>query len=537
MAVSLRALKLKTRMVLILGLMALLQTGFIGLFALHFLSQSLDEQISQRALHVAKAVAAMPEVVTAVEAHDSTKLQPISLMLAEKIGARFVVIGDRNGIRLAHPMTERIGQPMYDDDGDYNEPALIHGRPYVQKAVGSLGASVRGKAPIFDHNDEHVIGIVSVGFLVNTVENIIKRYRNTLILVILLGFGISVITALWFANHFKKAIFGLEPEQIGRLFEERNATLESVREGIIAINAKGEITTFNRTAIETLGLSSDIQLTGRLIQEVLPDNRMMEVLRNGIPQFDQEVWLQDRNLIANRLPVRQEGKITGVVSSFRRKDELDQLSRQLTRIQQYADSLRSQSHEYSNKLHTIAGLIQIGATDEALALIGQETQSHQALINLLVEAVPDPILAGCLLGKYNRAREMGLNLIIDPESHMASVPEHISREKLVSILGNLIDNALEATLREQGSQGEVRLSMTDLGNDLIFEVEDQGPGVAPSDQERIFEKGITSKSGEGHGLGLHLVRQLLHQLKGSITLEPGEHSGSRFTVYIPKQKP
>ena len=548
LAVSIRKLKLKTRMVAILGLIALLQTGSIGLFALYYLNQSLDEQIGQQALHVAKAIAAIPQVVDGVAQRDSEMLQPLSLNLAEEVDARFVVIGDRNGIRLAHPTQARLGKPMYDDDGDHNEPALVYGKPYIQKAIGSLGATVRGKAPVFDANNEEVIGIVSVGFMLDRVELIIARYQLTLILVILAAFGISVLTAIAIANHFKQAIFGLEPEQIGRLFEERNATLESVREGIIAVNAEGRITTFNRAAIDTLGLDADTRLTGKRIGEVLPDSHMLDVLKTGKPQFDQEVWLAERNLIVNRLPLKQGNSISGVVSSFRRKDELDLVSRKLTRIQQYADSLRSQSHEYSNKLHTIAGLIQIGANDEALALIGQEAKSHQALIQLLLDAVPDPILAGCLLGKYNRARELGLELLIDPDSHMAELPDSLSREQLVSIIGNLIDNALEATLSHHGaasegdSPAEVRLSMTDLGNDLIFEIEDMGPGIAAADQQRIFDKGFTSKASDGHGLGLHLVKNLLDRLGGTITLEPGDIQpdgsgrGSRFTVYIPKQR-
>ncbi|WP_017005382.1 sensor histidine kinase, partial [Enterovibrio norvegicus] len=286
---------------------------------------------------------------------------------------------------------------------------------------------------------------------------------------------------------------------------------------------------------DTLGLDANTKLTGRPIEEVLPDSRLMDVLRTGEPQIDKDVWLQDRNLIVNRLPLLQNGQITGVVSSFRRKDELDAISKKLSQIEQYADTLRSQSHEYSNKLHTIAGLIQLGATDEALALIGQESQSHQALIQLLVEAVPDPILAGCMLGKYNRAKELGLNLDIDPESSMKEIPDHIPREELVSIIGNLIDNALEATLRNR--KFDVRLSMTDLGNDLIFEIEDEGAGIAEKDQENIFRKGVTSKEGEGHGFGLHLVEKLLQKLGGTILLEPADTVGSRFTVYIPKARP
>ncbi|MBQ0784617.1 MAG: sensor histidine kinase [Amphritea sp.] len=533
---KLRQLKLKQRMILVLGIMALVQTGFIGVFALHYLQQSLDEQIGQRALDVAKTIAAMPQIADAVERSDSDYLQPISLSLAETTRARFVVIGDKKGIRLAHPSTEKIGHSMADDDGDQGTPALIFGKGYISKAEGSLGWSMRGKAPIFNHEGEEVIGVISVGYGLDRVSEIIGRYQMTLITVIISSFLASAMIAVWFANHFKKAIFGLEPEQIARLFDEQRATLESVREGIIAINRAGEITTVNQTAIETLGLPIDKSLIGRKIDEVLPDSSMLEVMETGKPQFDNEVWRGDHCIIANRLPLKQGDEITGVVSSFRRKDELDLVSQKLTRIQQYSDTLRSQSHEYANKLHTIAGLIQIGATDQALALIGQESQSHQALIKLLMKAVPDPILAGCLLGKYNRARELGLTLVIDPESEMTSLPDKLPREQLVSILGNLIDNALEATLNNHGSDGKVLLSMTDLGNDLIFEIEDQGPGIPIGQQEKIFEKGFSSKRYDGHGYGLHLVKSLLDKLSGTITIDSGSDGGSRFTVYIPKNK-
>lgn len=530
---ALHKIKLKSRMILVLGLMALVQTGFIGVFAIHYLHQSLDEQIGKRALDVAKTIAATPQIMAAVRRKDSEYLQPISLALAKQTQARFVVIGDKDGVRLTHPRTEKIGMPMSDDEGDDNAPALIDGEGYLSKAQGSMGWSMRGKAPVFSERGE-IIGLVSVGYHLDQVASIIHEYRISLISVILASFALSALIAVWFANHFKRAIFGLEPEQIARLFDEQKATLESVREGIIAINSAGEITTFNRTAVEALGLSDNTELTGRHISEVLPDSTMLEILETGEPQFDQEVWLNGHNLIANRLPLKQGSVITGVVSSFRRKDQLAMVSKKLTRIQQYADSLRSQAHEYSNKLHTIAGLIQIGATDEAQALIGQEAQSHQELIKLLQESVPDPVLAGCLLGKFNRAKEMGLQLHIDPDSHMKALPKELPREHLVSIVGNLIDNALEATWDEKGAGGEVCLSMLDLGDDLIFEIEDQGPGIKRCDQEKIFERGFTSKKNEGHGIGLHLVQQLLKNLKGTVTCEVGEKGGSRFIVYIPK---
>jgi two-component system CitB family sensor kinase len=531
----LKKLKLKTRMILTLGLVSAIQTGLIGGFAGYYLSDSLDEQIGRRALMVAKTVAAMPAVIRGVQLRDIDALQVLSARVAATNEALFIVIGDRNGIRLAHPDPRRLGRSMADDDGDDGSVALVAGRGYVDKALGSLGLSMRGKAPIFDLDSGEIIGIVSVGYSLGQVHSTIQRYNLVLYAVMALMLLGSVIAATVIAERFKRAIFGLEPEQIARLFEERDATLQSVREGIIAVNREGTITTVNRTAIETLGLQPSTCLAGQPIANVLPESGLMSVLESGEPEFDQEVWLKGRQMIVNRLPVKQGPEIIGVVSSFRPRDELDQVSRQLTRIQQYADTLRSQTHEYSNKLHTIAGLIQIGANDEALALIGNEVSDHQALIHLLLDAVPDPVLAGCLLGKYNRAREMGLKLIIDPDSHMTEVPEALPRDQLVSAVGNLIDNALEATRLHRGGDGEVHLSMTDLGNDLIFEVEDQGPGIPPGQEERIFEKGFTSKRGDSHGIGLHLVRNFVNRWGGSVTVETLQLHGSRFTLYLPKQ--
>ncbi|MFC6671812.1 sensor histidine kinase [Marinobacterium aestuariivivens] len=343
---------------------------------------------------------------------------------------------------------------------------------------------------------------------------------------------LSILLAVWISHRFKSAIFGLEPHQIARLFEERNATLESVREGIIAVNTEGRITTFNKAAARTLGLAASEPLSGRPIQEVLPDSRLPDLLVTGKPEFDRELTLKGQTLIVNRIPIRDGHQVIGGVASFRRKDELDQVSRQLTQIQQYAETLRSQAHEYANKLHTIAGLIQIGATDRALEIIGQETREHQELLRWLVDSVTEPVLSGCLLGKYNRAHELGLRLIIDPDSHMGALPAHIAPERIVTLLGNLLDNAFEATLAAGGRQ--VQLSMTDLGRELIFEIEDEGLGVPESEREQIFERGHSSKA-RGRGIGLHLVRQTLAQLGGEITVSEAGTGGARFTAYIPKE--
>ena len=536
MKLPFRKLKLKSRMMLILGLMALLQTSMLGLFALQYLNQSLNDEIGVRALHVAKTIAAMPEVANAVKRSDTKHLQPLSLTLAQQTHARFVVIGDAAGLRLAHPNTAKLGASMMDDDNDEISPTLSQGRAVISKAEGSLGWSMRARAPIFDPLGEQIVGLVSVGYLLDSIETVIDSYRATLLWVILAAFCISLLTALWFANHFKKAIFGLEPEQIGQLYQERIATLESVREGIIAVNAEGQITTINKAAVQFLELEDHIQWQGQNISKVMPESPMLDTQPHNA-EFDKEVWFKQKPYIVNRLPLRNESAIIGLVASFRPKDELDLVSQQLSRVQQYADSLRSQTHEYTNKLHTIAGLIQIGASDQALNLIGQENQAHRALIKLLMSTVSDAILAGCLLGKYNRAKEIGLDFSIDPNSHMNDLPAHLPSDQLASMVSNIIDNAFEACLADTAHGTQISLTMTDFGTDILFEVEDQGAGVDSSQRELIFTKGYSSKSGDEHGLGLHLVQKLATRFGGYVVMEPVALGGSCFTISLPKQAP
>ncbi|WP_298448871.1 sensor histidine kinase [uncultured Marinobacter sp.] len=533
---SKRRTKLKTRMILTLGLLSALQTLFIGLFAGYYLSESLYNEIGQRALMVAKTIAASPSIIEGIQQRNIEDLNTLTHTLATTNEALFIVIGDHDAIRLAHPSPSRIGHSMADDDGDHGYQALVEGEGYIARALGNLGESMRGKAPVFDPASGAIIGIVSVGYSVAQVEATVQHYNFILYGVLGVVLLVSILAAVVIASRFKSAIFGLEPEEIAGLFQERDATLQSVREGIIAINRDGVITTVNLAALTTLGLDENTPIAGRPILDIIPESDLMSVLTSGIPDFDREIWLRNKQMVVNRLPMRQGDDIIGVVASFRLRNELDHVSQQLTHIQQYADTLRSQTHEYSNKLHTIAGLIQLGAYDDALGLIGSEVSSHQALIHLLLEAVPDPIIAGCLLGKHNRAREMGLHLDIDPGSQMTDLPDNLPRDQLVSVLGNLIDNALEATRRHTGANGRVQLSMTDLGQELIFEVEDQGPGVAPELQNQIFEKGVTSKAGHKHGYGLHLVRKFLDSWGGSITVENlSAAGGSRFTLYLPKK--
>ncbi|OZG70794.1 histidine kinase [Hahella sp. CCB-MM4] len=518
-------------MMVFLVVLVLFQSVVLSGFTLQFVARNLEEQMGRRALQMAHTVSQIPQVIEGLQKQDLSLVQPLVENIREKTDAAFIVVGDTEGIRYSHPLEDRLGKRMVGGD---NAPALVEGQSYVSKAVGSMGPSMRGKAPVFDEQG-NIIGLVSVGYMLNQVEQTVGRYQSAVEVVSLLTIGLGIWVAIGITRYVKSAILGLEPEEIARLLQERDATLESVREGIIAINADGEIMTINKAAIDTMDLPRSQICKGRPIKDVLPHGEIANVLQTGLPQYDQEIVRNNRVFIVNRIPIIIGERIAGVVSSFRAKDEIDKLTNQIQHLEEYSDLLRCQAHEYSNKLSTIAGLIQIGAPDRAIELINQETSTHQNLIQFLVEAVPDPVLSGCLLGKFNRARELGLTLEIDRESHMVDVPESMSRDELVSVLGNLLDNAFEATLRRPDTPREVRLSMTDLGNDLIFEIEDNGSGISPEIRDEIFVKGVSQKNIEGHGIGLYLVKTILDNLNGDIVVEDGE-IGARVTAYIPKNK-
>ncbi len=517
------------RMLLLMFLLLGALVSITWLMVSMLVSSILEEYIGRNALNVSKTVSLTTVVHEGLKNKNSTQIQLYAESVRKATGARFVVVGDHEGRRYSHPVPERIGKLMVGGD---NPRALERGEAYVSKAVGTLGPSMRGKVPIFA-NSGKVIGVVSVGYLQETVESVTEGYLQRVLLWVFGLFLFGGIGTWLIARNVKQSIFGLEPVEIARLFRERNAILDSIREGVVAINDKGQVTMLDHEAAKILKIPPESGI-GTSIESILPQTRMLEVLKSGEEQFDQEMIIGGIEVIVNRVPIWQNDRVAGVVSSFRRKDEIDRMAQELTQIQEYSEVLRTQTHEYSNKLHTLAGLIQLGSHQEALDLIGRETSGYQELLGTLAETVPEPLLSAIILGKYNRAQELRIIFQLDPESRMIDIPKKINREKIVTILGNLLENALEAAQENTSGKRMVQLSMTDFGNDLIFEVEDSGSGIEDESVDLSLQHGFTTKSGTGRGIGLSLVHENLKYLGGHLTVVRSSLGGMRFTIYIPK---
>ncbi|MFH4466955.1 ATP-binding protein [Vibrio diabolicus] len=536
---SWKTISFRKRMLIIMTLSGLIELLLLVAAGFTYLKINQEQEMGEKALGVARFLADSAVVREMVVTQNPQPYQLRFRELTEAIGAAFIVIGDHEGVRLIHPVDERLGKPMRGGD---NRRALERGLSYVSTAQGSLGYSVRGKAAIFDEQG-NIIGVVSVGYLLDRLQDRIEPFLAFLIFMVIVVVVANAIVSNYASRKFQRAILGFEPEEIGRLYGELEVTMSTIKEGVLSIDAQGILRSINRSACQILGIDREAALN-KPLTETLRDSDLYTVLETGQEDHDIEIFLNHKRLIANRSPIYVDGKIVGAVSSFRLRDEINDLTEQLSQTKEYADLLRSQTHEHRNKLNTISGLVQMGELDAVQKLIGQETAHYQAMIEFLRDTVKDPLIAGMLLGKTERARELGLQLVVEEGSRLDPLPEWLNSEDLVTILGNLIDNAFDATLtsiRDESNVASERrnidVSVSDYGNEVILEVIDQGCGL-PSDIEpqALFKKGVSTKSRQNRGIGLHLVNQLATRYHGHVEMMPNTNYGTRITVYLPKEE-
>ena len=489
--------------------------------------QQLDQSYEQRSLAVADSVAALPQVRAAVAADDPDGiLQPLAEELRLATGATFIVITDDRGIRFSHPNPDRIGEMVSTDP----EPALSGGR-FSGTQEGTLGLSVRGKVPIWG-KDGSVVGMVSVGFLQNRIGSDLAAQLPTLAIYLLAALIIGALASVLLSRHVKSETFGLEPAEIARLLEQREAVLHGIREGIVAVDLDGRITLLNDEARRLLALEPDA--IGQSVASVLAPGRVRDVLLGARDRRDQLVVTQGRVLVANRMPVYVRGEVTGAVVSFRDRTELAEVTRELEGVRTVTDALRAQAHEFSNRLHTIVGLVEMGREREAISLSTEDAVIHQELVETLLARVGDPTLSALLLAKAVIASERGISLRIAEDTLVSRELDDV--RDVVTIVGNLIDNALDAVAAGPPADDRwvaVTVRVHDGGVDI--RVRDSGPGVDPASVDRIFEEGFTTKepgSQPMRGLGLALVQQVVRRHGGEIAIR--NDGGADFSVRLPR---
>lgn len=527
-------MRLHNKLMIVICMVVILMAGFFEFTFKSIMETNLKKDKGMQALSVAETISYMPEISEAfLLENPSETIQPIAEKIRKEVEAEFIVVGNLDEIRYSHPDEDRIGEKMVGGDND----KVFKGETIVSESTGTLGPSLRGKAPIFDQNGT-VIGVVSVGFLQEDIARELSKLQNKILFstsLILVG---GIISALLISLNIKKAIFGLEPQEIAWMYQEKHAILESIHEGIIAIDTDGKITVVNENAHKILQIPNEILLRGKRIEEIIKDTHLLQVAASGQAEYDQDFIILEEVFVVNRIPIfDKRGIVAGAVASFRNKSELSHVLQELSHVKAYAEGLRAQTHEYSNRLYTLLGLIQLGSYKEAIDFISTQVNVTQGFISFIMREIPDPILAGFILGKISLASEMKIEFLIDEGSSFQDVPDSLNREAMITIIGNLINNAFDAVRENEAGDKKVCLFLTDLGKELIIEVEDNGPGIDPGHFEQIFQQGFSTKSGgRNAGIGLNLVQQALKTVGGTITFTTERGAGTMFTVAIPKKQ-
>ncbi|MFJ7929887.1 ATP-binding protein [Peribacillus sp. NPDC096448] len=526
-------MRLHTKLMLGICTLIILMGGIFEVIFINILENNLKQETGEKALSVAQTISLLPEIKQAFRTDNpSVIIQPIAERIRRQIDAEFIVIGDENETRLSHPDPGLIGKKMV--GGDNAE--VWDGKSIITESTGTLGPSIRGKSPIIAN--EKVIGVVSVGYLQDDIEKEVSSIQRKIVLIISFILIGGLLVAFFISFNIKKAILGLEPKEIAWMFQEKQAILESIHEGIIAIDVHGKITVVNETAHKILHIPKDVKLRGQKIEEVITHTHLLDVVSTARAEYDQEFMIDGEVFLASRIPIlNRQGEIIGAVASLRNKSELSNLLQELSHVKAYAEGLRAQTHEYSNRLYTLLGLIQLGSYKEAMEFISKEVDVTQGFIHFLMKEVPDPVIAGFILGKVSLASELKIDFTIDRESSFKDIPSEIDRDLLVTIIGNLINNAFEAVRENEREEKRVSLFVTDLGKELIIEVEDNGKGMNSDVTELIFRNGFTTKSHQTNsGIGLSLVQEAIDGLGGYITFTTKEGEYTIFTVAIPKNR-
>ncbi|MDM3319888.1 sensor histidine kinase DpiB [Citrobacter sp. Ce006] len=493
----------------------------------------LATHVRDMAMNQAKIIASNDSIITAVKHRDYKRLATIADKLQSGTDFDYVVIGDTHSIRLYHPNPEKIGYPM-----QFTKPgALEKGESYFITGKGSIGMAMRAKTPIFD-DDGKIIGVVSIGYLISKIDSWRSDFLLPMAGVFILLLLVLMLLSWFFAAHIRRQMLGMEPKQIARVVRQQEALFSSVYEGLIAVDPDGYITAINRSARKMLGLSSPgRKWLGKPVSEVVqPADFFIQQIAEQ--RQDAMVNFNGLSVIANREAIRSGDDLLGAIISFRSKDEIATLNAQLTQIKQYVESLRTLRHEHLNWMSTINGLLQMKEYDRVLAMVQGESQAQQQLIDSLRGAFADRQVAGLLFGKVQRARELGLTMTIVPGSQLHQLPEGLDSTEFAAIVGNLLDNAFEASLRTQQGNKVVELYLSDEGDDVIIEVADQGCGVPEALREKIFEQGVSTRTDEPgeHGIGLYLIASYVRRCNGVITLEDNSPCGTLFSLFLPKVK-
>ncbi|MEV0636466.1 sensor histidine kinase [Streptomyces sp. NPDC050619] len=493
-----------------------------GLF-LAPLSDQLDDQAMRRALAIAQTTAAEPRIAEEVKNTPPTADGPVQ-KAAERIRqatkAEYIVVMDWRGVRWSHPTPGELGRTVSTNPGQ-----ALAGKEVMEIDSGTLGRSARGKVPLRDSQGD-IVGAVSVGIAYDSVRARLIHAIPGLFAYAGGALAVGALAAWLISRRVQRQTRDLAFSDISGLLAEREAMLHGIREGVVALDRTGRVRLLNDEAQRLLGIGEES--VGHSPDEALGEGRTADVLAGRVTGTDLLTVRGQRVLVANRMPT-DDG---GAVATLRDRTELEQLGRELDSTHGLIDALRAQDHEHANRMHTLLGLLELEMFDDAVEFVGEVVGDHRATAEQVTEKIQDPLIAALLVGKATVAAERGVALWVSDRTRL---PDRlVDPSGLVTILGNLVDNALDAVAGTPHARVEVELRTE--GRTAVLRVRDTGPGIPVEHRELVFTEGWSTKKPPAHrerGIGLSLVRRLAERQGGSATVGEAGGGGAEFTVVLP----
>ncbi len=489
--------------------------------------QSVSAEATAQVLAVARSVAAEPDVVDAVRTGDASGvLQPLAEGVRASTGTDFVVVMSPDGIRYSHPNPAEVGRRFVG-----HIAAARAGGTVVEDYTGTLGPSRRVVVPVLDGGK--VVGLVAVGIGKEAVNARLADELPPLLAAGLVAGLLAAVATGLIARRVRRQTRGLSAAELQAMHDHHDAVLHSVTEGLVLVDPEGRVRLANDEARRLLGLGQDP--TGRDVGELGLSPALAAAMADADVREDDLHVTGRRVLVLNKARAHREGEDLGAVVTVRDRTDLEELTGELGAARGLAEALRSQAHESANRLHTMVSLIELGHADRAVAFATEELERAQHLTDVVVTGVEDPTVSALLLGKAAEAHERGVDLVLDPGLRWPA--DVASARDVVTVVGNLVDNALDAVTGTDGPR-RVELSSRDLGDRVELVVADTGPGIPAALRDRVLERGFSTKSGDttggGRGIGLALVHQTVERLGGSLVIdEPSAALGASVTVTLP----
>ncbi|BDU76663.1 ATP-binding protein [Mesoterricola sediminis] len=512
------SLRLRTRILLLAGATVLVALLVTGLLVSWRIEARTRETLAEKARMVALLAAGNRDVVEALAGRgDRAAVQAFADRTRQETGIDYLVVLDMNHTRVSHPNPARIGDRFQGGD----EAGVYEGRTYASVAKGTLGPALRVFAPVRDR-DGRQVGAVAAGVLLRGVDTHLHGVRRLILAGLAAGFAAGAAGAYLLAGQVRRILLGMEPAEIAALLHQRTAIVQSAREGILAVDRDMRTTVVNEEAERIFALAG---------LDTVQDGGLARVLATGLPERGVDLQVNGLDLLVDRAPVTVEGRVVGAVALFRERSEAQRLAEQLTGARLYADALRAQTHEFMNRLHVILGLLRLGEHDRLAAYVTDLGDRFQGEVGEVTGAIKDPVLAGFLLARFSAARERGVAMRLACDTRVPALPSPQATHHLVTLLGNALENAVEAL--EGAARREIAVDLAVEDGRLRVTVLDSGPGLPPVD---CFAKGASTK-GPGRGFGLFNARRAAEALGGTVALENAPGGGARFTADLPLWPP